>query len=194
MVIKMVEVLVIANRGQYNHRIYRTLKYLDIDTRLVQNTVALEEVREMNVKGMVIGGGPYLEEIGNSEAIIREFGGEIPILGICLGHQLMARLFGGKVKTAEIGEYADSEIIVDEEDEILKGLGPSFRAWVSHKDEVSELPKDFIKLAHSDTCEIEAMCHKNLPLYGVQFHPEVEHTPRGPEVFKNFLRTCGLKR
>jgi GMP synthase (glutamine-hydrolysing) len=190
----MVEILVIANRGQYNHRIYRTLKYLEIDTRLVQNTVALEEVREMNVKGIVIGGGPYLEEIGNSEAIIREFGREIPILGICLGHQLMARLFGGKVKTAEIGEYAGSEIIVDEEDEILKGLSPSFRAWVSHKDEVSELPKDFIKLAHSDTCEIEAMCHKNLPLYGVQFHPEVEHTPKGPEVFKNFLRICGLKR
>ncbi|MDI6654310.1 MAG: GMP synthase subunit A [Candidatus Hydrothermarchaeota archaeon] len=188
----MVEVLVIANRGQYNHRIYRTLKYLDVDAKLVQNTIAVEEVKVENPKGIVIGGGQYLEESGNSGAIVQEFKGKIPILGICLGHQLLAKLYGGEVSTAEIGEYAESEILVDEEDEILKGLSPSFKAWVSHKDEVSKLPENFIKLAHSATCKIEAMVHKSLPLYGVQFHPEVEHTPKGPEIFKNFLRVCGI--
>lgn len=188
----MVEIFVIANRGQYNHRIYRTLKYLDVDAKLVQNTITLEEVKAENPKGIVIGGGQYLEASGNSGAIVREFKGEIPILGICLGHQLLAKLYGGEVRTAQIGEYAESEIIIDEENEILKGLSPSFKAWVSHRDEVSKMPKDFIKLAHSATCKIEAMAHKSLHLFGVQFHPEVEHTPKGPEIFKNFLRICGL--
>ncbi len=187
----MVEILVVANTGQYNHRIYRTIKYLGVEAKLVQNSISLEEVAEEDPRGIVVGGGQYLEKSGNSGEIIMEYAGEIPILGICLGHQLMAKLYGGGVKTAPIGEYAESEIMVDEEDEILKGLSPSFKAWVSHKDEVSQLPGDFIKLAHSSTCEIEAMAHRDLPLYGVQFHPEVEHTPKGPEVFKNFLRMCG---
>ncbi len=187
----MTDILVVANMGQYNHRIYRSLKYLGVQAKLVQNTIALEEVAKESPKGIVIGGGQYLEASGNSGQIIREYQRELPILGICLGHQLMAKLFGGGVKTADIGEYAESEIIVDEEDVILKGLSPSFKAWVSHKDEISKLPTDFVKLAHSSTCEIEAMCHRNLPLYGVQFHPEVEHTPRGPDIFKNFLEICG---
>ncbi|WP_456474238.1 GMP synthase subunit A [Candidatus Pyrohabitans sp.] len=186
----MTEYLVIANRGQYNHRIYRTIKYLGKSVKLVQNTIGVDEVERESPLGIVVGGGPYLEEIGNSGEIIKAFTGKVPILGICLGHQLMAKLFGGEVRTAEIGEYADAEIIVDDEDEILRGLAPSFRAWVSHKDEVAKLPEGFKKLAHSETCNIEAMAHERLHLYGVQFHPEVEHTPRGPEIFKNFIRIC----
>ncbi len=188
----MTEIIVVANVGQYNHRIYRTLKYLGRDAKLVQNTITLEEVEREKPKGIVIGGGQYLDASGNSGEIIKRYAGVVPILGICLGHQLMAKLYGGSVRTADIGEYAESEIAVDAEDEILKGLSPSFNAWISHRDEVAKLPKDFVKLAHSATCDIEAMAHKSLPLYGVQFHPEVEHTPRGPEIFKNFLRVCGL--
>ncbi|MFQ5887966.1 MAG: GMP synthase subunit A [Candidatus Hydrothermarchaeales archaeon] len=188
----MTDILVIANRGQYNHRIYRTLKYLKVDARLLKNDISIEEVEKDGPKGIVIGGGPYLEETGYSEAILKRFYKEIPILGICLGHQLMARHFGGEIRTAEIGEYAGSTIFVDEEDDLLKALGPEFEAWVSHKDEVLTLPENFVKLAHSNTCDIEAMKHFTLPLFGVQFHPEVEHTPKGPEVFKNFLNICGL--
>jgi GMP synthase (glutamine-hydrolysing) len=97
------------------------------------------------------------------------------------------------VRTAEVGEYAEEEIIVDEEDDLLAGLGPRFKAWVSHKDEVSKLPDGFVRLAHSRTCEIEAMARPDLGLYGVQFHPEVEHTPVGPKIFENFLRICKLR-
>lgn len=186
------KVVVIANRGQYNHRIYRTLKYLGVDASLVQNTITPQEIEKAEVDGIVIGGGQYLETSGNSRGIIEHFAGKIPILGICLGHQLMAKIYGGEVRTAPVGEYAEAEIIVDSEDEILKGLGPSFKAWVSHKDEVSVLPKGFVRLAHSKTCDIEAMAHTRYPLYGVQFHPEVEHTPKGPELFKNFIRICGI--
>jgi GMP synthase (glutamine-hydrolysing) len=188
----MTDVIVVANRGQYNHRIYRTLKYLGVEAKLVKNDITIEDMKIEDPAGIVIGGGQYLEASGNSGQIIKDFYDKVPILGICLGHQLIAELFGGRVKTADIGEYADSEIIVDDEDGILKGLGQSFRAWVSHKDEVSILPEGFIKLAHSKTCRIEAMAHSSLPLFGVQFHPEVEHTPKGPEIFKNFLDVCGL--
>lgn len=188
----MVDIAVIANRGQYNHRIYRTLRYLGVEAQLLQNTVTVGELEALGPKGIVVGGGQYLEASGNSGTIIKAFAGRVPILGICLGHQLLAKLYGGEVRSAPIGEYADSEIIVDEEDVILRGLKPAFRAWVSHKDEVSAMPKDFVVLAHSETCPVEAMAHRSLPLYGVQFHPEVEHTPQGPEIFRNFLRVCGL--
>ncbi len=182
------KILVIANRGQYNHRIYRTLKYLGVDAKLVQNSMTIDDVTGENPEAIVIGGGPYLDEIGNSSAIIEEFFKEMPILGICLGLQLIAKTFGGDVRTANVGEYANCKIIVDSEDDILKGVGPSFNAWVSHKDEVSRVPDDFTVLAHSKNCEVEAMAHGNYPLYGVQFHPEVEHTQKGPKIFKNFVR------
>jgi GMP synthase (glutamine-hydrolysing) len=188
----MAKVIVIANRGQYNHRIYRTLRYLGVDSSLVKNTVTPEDIEDAEVEGIVIGGGQYLDASGNSGRIIKRFAGKVPVLGICLGHQLMAKLYGGGVRTAPVGEYAEAEIMVDEENDILKGLGPTFKAWVSHKDEVSRMPKDFVRLAHSKTCSVEAMAHKRLPLYGVQFHPEVEHTPKGPDLFKNFLRICGI--
>jgi len=183
------KILVIANRGQYNHRIYRTLKYLGADAKLVQNTISVGEVEAEVPDGIVVGGGPFLDEIGNSAEIIERFYKEMPILGICLGQQLIAKQFGGEVRTAEVGEYANCEIMVDDEDALLKGVGPKFDAWVSHKDEVSKIPNEFVKLAHSATCEFEAVAHKKFPLYGVQFHPEVEHTPKGPDIFKNFLGT-----
>ncbi len=186
----MVDIIVVANRGQYNHRIYRVIRDLGVSVKLVNNTISIEEIERESPKGIVIGGGPYLEEVGNSPEIIKKFSGRIPILGICLGHQLMAKIFGGEVRRAKYAEYAEEEIFVIDENDILKGLSPSFKAWVSHKDEVSKLPKDFVRLAYSKTCEIEAMKHKEYPLYGVQFHPEVEHTPKGREIFKNFLKIC----
>jgi GMP synthase (glutamine-hydrolysing) len=96
----------------------------------------VDEIEKTNPNGIVVGGGPYLEEVGNSGEIIKKFAGKIPILGICLGHQLLAKLFGGEVRTVRIGEYVRVRIEVDFEDDILKGLGPTFDAWVSHKDEV----------------------------------------------------------
>ncbi len=182
--------VVIANRGQYNHRIYRTLRYLGREAKLVQNTLTPQEVEAMEPEGVVVGGGPFLQEAGNSGEIISALAGKVPILGICLGHQIIAKVFGGEVREAETGEYAEEEIIVDEEDGILRGLAPSFTAWVSHRDEVSRLPSGFLRLAHSRSCEVEAMANEKLGVYGVQFHPEVAHTPRGEEVFRNFIEIC----
>lgn len=186
----MADYLVIANRGQYNHRIYRRIKYLGEEVKLMPNTTTLEEVEKEEPRGIVIGGGPYLEEVGNSPRILKEYYKHVPILGICLGQQLIAREFGGEVEVADYGEYAEEEIFVDQEDDILEGMSPSFRAWVSHKDEVKGLPPGFRALAHSESCQFEALASEEHPLYGVQFHPEVEHTPRGEEVFSNFIKIC----
>lgn len=183
-------IAIIANRGQYNHRIYRTLKYLGASSRLLKNDVTPEEIESMEVRGLIIGGGPFLDEAGNSALLIEAYHRSMPILGICLGHQILAKTFGGVVWEAPIGEYAESTILVDREDQILRGVAPSFKAWVSHKDEVKVLPENFHSLAHSETCQIEAMAHDELPLFGVQFHPEVEHTPVGSRIFKNFLELC----
>ncbi len=183
-------ILIVANRGQYNHRIYRTLRDLGVESNLVKNNIALKELKDLDIQGIVIGGGPFLNEAGNSQSIIEEYHQFIPILGICLGHQIMAKTFGGEVRQAEIGEYAEAKIIVEDENILLRGVGDSFKAWVSHRDEVKKLPENFKRLAYSDTCPIEAMAHTELPLYGVQFHPEVEHTSKGPMIFKNFLALC----
>jgi GMP synthase (glutamine-hydrolysing) len=94
------------------------------------------------------------------------------------------------VRTGSAGGYAAVEIEIVEEDDILKGLGPKIRVWASHADEVSVLPPDFIRLARSHICEIEAMKHKTKPLYGVQWHPEVSHTERGNDLLMNFFEVC----
>jgi len=189
----LVQILIIGNRGQYNHRILRSLRYLGVNALLVDNSVEVEDVGGQGARGIIIGGGPSFEESGNSREIIKRYAGHLPILGICLGHQLIANVFGGEVKTAELGGYAEEQISVKRESAILKGLYPGFEAWVSHRNEVSRLPEGFVNLAYSKTCSIEAMANEGLRLYGVQFHPEVEHTPRGEEIFKNFLELCGIR-
>ena len=114
---------------------------------------------------------------------------ELPILGICLGHQLIAETFGGAVGKGASGGYAHVTVEIIEPDDIL-GMGPTINAWASHADEVSRLPNNFKKLARSAICEIEAMEHPSKPIYGVQWHPEVAHTEAGNTLLLNFLKIC----
>lgn len=182
------EIIVINNKGQYNHRIHRTLHYLKISSQLIPNTISVKDLNDLKPAGIILGGGPSLETSGNCQEFVEEI--DIPILGICLGHQIIAKTFGGEVSTADVESYAQVKIKIIEENDILRGLGPSMKVWASHKDEVKSLPKVFDVLATSDICDVEAMKHKNKPIYGIQFHPEVYHTERGPEVFQNFYKVC----
>ncbi|HHW05557.1 MAG TPA: GMP synthase subunit A [Methanothermobacter sp.] len=181
-------IFIVNNHGQYNHRIHRTLRYLNIPSKMIPNTIPVDTLLDNEPEGIIIGGGPSIEEAGNSIEYIKRI--EVPILGICLGHQLMALAFNGKVASAEAEEYAQIEIEILDEDDIFKGLGAHMSVWASHKDEVKILPRNFKILARSNICEIEAMKHVKRPLYGVQFHPEVHHTPEGPMIFKNFYNVC----
>ncbi|RLG21018.1 GMP synthase subunit A [Methanosarcinales archaeon] len=187
-------VYVVNNYGQFNHLILRALRDLDmsdLDVELVPNSLSPSEIMEEKPSGLVLGGGPSLEKAGMCVEYVRKL--DIPILGICLGHQLIALALGGKVRKGRRGGYASVEVEVIDEDVILKGLGPSLKVWASHQDEVSVLPPNFMKLARSEVCEIEAMAHMHKPIFGVQWHPEVIHTEKGEQLFRNFIAVCMKK-
>jgi len=185
-------IVIMDNHGQYVHRIWRTLRYLGVDSKVIPNTTPLEEVKALRPKGIIFSGGPDIERTGNCGAILERYDEfNVPILGICLGHQLIAKHFGGKVGRGERAEYSLVEIEIIEKDEIFKGLPERLRVWESHMDEVRELPAGFRLLARSETCPVEAMKHERLPIYGVQFHPEVAHTEKGSEIYRNFAGLCG---
>lgn len=185
---KMVKIIVINNYGQFCHLIHRAVRDLDQEVELMKNTSSIKEILAKEPDGLILSGGPTLLRAGNCSVYVKEL--DLPILGICLGHQVMALAYGGKVRTGAAGGYAAIEIEVLEEDDILKGLGTRTNVWASHADEVSALPQDFIRLARSRICEVEAMKHKTKPLYGVQWHPEVSHTERGNDLLRNFFEVC----
>ncbi len=182
------KILVINNHGQYNHRIHRALHYLKIPSELIPNTTSLKEIKEKDPAGLILGGGPSIERAGNCAEYIEKL--EIPILGICLGHQIIAKTFGGEIGIAGIESYAKVRLNIVDKDDIFKGLGDSVEVWASHKDEVKTLPKDFKLLASSSICGVEAMKHQTKPIYGIQFHPEVHHTEHGEKIFENFYEVC----
>ncbi|UCE73193.1 MAG: GMP synthase subunit A [Methanomassiliicoccales archaeon] len=183
------KVYVVDNGGQWTHREWRVLKYLDVDTEIIPNTTPLEE---LDVDGLVLSGGAG-STVGDSvPGKIDDYleKASFPILGICFGHHYLSLHFGGKTGVAEAPEFGRMEIVVDKENELFSGLPKTFNAWLSHNDEVKELSDDFTVLAHSANCRIEAIKYLKKPFYGVQFHPEVEHTEHGYEIFKNFLNLC----
>ena len=165
------KILVVNNKGQYNHRIQRSLQYLKIPSELVSNTLSIEEMEAKNPIGLILGGGPSIEGAGNSEEYIKHF--DIPILGICLGHHLISKTYGGEVSTSETESYAKVEIDILNDEDLFKGLAPKMEVWSSHKDEVKTIPEDFKILANSNLCDVESFKHKDKDVYGIQFHPEV---------------------
>lgn len=182
------KILVVNNYGQFCHLIHRAVRDLDMDTKIIPNTTPIEDILAEEPDGLILSGGPEMDRAGLCFDYVRKI--DLPILGICLGHQAIALAYGGHVHAGEKGGYAEVEIEVLEEDDILRGLGPKTTVWASHADEVAIIPESFIHLARSDICEIEAMRHPTKPLYGVQWHPEVSHTKEGEKLLTNFLEVC----
>lgn len=182
------KILVVNNYGQFCHLIHRAVRDLEADTGIIPNTLSNEEVLALEPDGLILSGGPSMDRTGRAGEMVKTL--ELPILGICLGLQLMAKAFGGDIATGKKGGYAAVQIEVLDEDEILKGLGPTTMVWASHADEVTKMPPDFVHLARSEICEIEAIRHRTKPLFGVQWHPEVSHTEKGIELLLNFFRVC----
>lgn len=178
-------ILVVNNGGQYTHLIGRALRDAGVRSRLVSNQLPLEEIREAD--GIILSGGPSLDGAGNSGLYSR--GVEVPVLGICLGHQVMAEEFGGRVGPGERGGYAEVEVELLG-DSLFEGIGGGTRVWASHADEVKDVPPGFRVTARSEMCDVEAMRHLEKPAFGVQFHPEVHHTEEGTRMLKNFAELC----
>jgi GMP synthase (glutamine-hydrolysing) len=181
----MTRIDVVDNHGQFTHLERRALRDLGVDSTLLDNTT---HPGDIEADGLVLSGGPDIDDIGNCPAYLDL---DVPILGICLGMQLIARARGGTVSPGEYGGYADVTVqVTDETDPIVGSLAPETRVWASHADEVSTVPPSFVRTARSDVCEVEAMSDTEADLYGVQWHPEVAHTEEGQAIFENFIARC----
>jgi len=181
----MTRIDVIDNHGQFTHLERRALRDIGVESDLVENTTPPEKI---DADGLVLSGGPSMDRIGNAPEYLDL---DVPILGICLGMQLMAAELDGKVGTGDYGGYADVRVeILDESDPVVGSLAPETRVWASHADEVKEVPPGFERTATSDVCGVEAMSDTDLDRYGVQWHPEVAHTEEGEAIFENFRTVC----
>lgn len=190
--ITMVKIYVVDNGGQWTHREWRTLRYLDVETKIVPNTATFDEIIKDDIDGLVLSGGaPRVgieSELGNCAEFLEK--ADFPVLGICAGHQYMARFFGGDAKPATKPEFGKVELTIINDNDLFKGVPNKSIVWESHNDEITRLPDMFELLGSSENCKVQAMKHKERPFYGLQFHPEVEHTEYGENIFKNFVKIC----
>ena len=181
-------VLVIDFGGQYNHLIARRVRENKVYCEILPYTTSIEKIKEKNPKGIIFTGGPnsaYLEDSPKISKEIFEIG--VPILGICYGDQLMAHLLGGKVQKGDnqTREYGKT-VIEYGQSPIFEGIS-SNQVWMSHTDYILEVPEGFDVVATTKNCPVAAMHNVDKKLYGVQFHPEVEHSIEGDKILTNFL-------
>ncbi|MDO5853729.1 MAG: GMP synthase subunit A [Thermoplasmata archaeon] len=182
------KVYVVDNGGQWTHREWRVLRYLKVDTKIVPNTTPFEEIAD--VDGLILSGGaPSVAcdtaRMGNNGEYLDK--ADFPVLGICAGMQFLCEHFGGELGPGAVPEFGAVELEVSSHDDLFKGLPDRFQVWASHNDEVKRIPEGFEVTASSASCPHEAVRCLDRPIYGVQFHPEVENTEHGAEIFQNFL-------
>ena len=182
---------VIDNGGQWTHREWRVLRDLGVDCTILPNTAAPGELA--GIDGVVLSGGALSLEGTDRLGRVGEWiaGVGVPVLGICVGHQFLARHFGGSVARAGAPEFGRVTLTVEApEHPLFAGIGSPLAVWESHNDQVTTLPPGWRRLARSESCPIQAMEDPTAPRYGVQFHPEVEHTQGGTRLLSNFRDLC----
>ena len=188
-------VLVLDFGSQYNQLIARRIRENRVFSRIVPHNITAREIRRINPKGLILSGGPasiYGLNVPRPRKEIFELG--IPILGICYGMQAMAHILGGKVTRARRREYGRAELRIDDFRGLFAGLDKKIICWMSHGDFVSKLPPGFKKIGHTSNTKYAVIADKERKFYGVQFHPEVAHTPKGNRVIANFLfKVCGCR-
>ncbi len=179
--------------SQYVQLIARRVREAGVYSVLVRPDISVAELRSMNPVGLILSGGPssvYEEGAPKCDPQIFQLG--VPVLGICYGMQIATQILGGDVKPAHAREYGRTKLHTNAEvSDLLHGVPQDTTVWMSHGDQVQQLGPDFVALAATPTCPLAAMRHKSQPFYGVQFHPEVTHTPHGVQILENFLyRIC----
>ena len=191
----MDKIVVLDFGSQYSHLICRRIREFSVYAELVPYDISYEELQKLNPTGIIFSGGP--SSVYSSDAPIPEnkiFDMNLPLLGICYGHQLIVNKFGGKVKRAN-KEYGSSLLTIDSDKDLLNGVGESVRAWMSHGDEAEQIPEGFKVIGHTENAKAAAIASEEKSIYGIQFHPEVVHTEQGTEILKNFvLKVCGAKQ
>ncbi len=183
------EVIPVLDFGsQYAQLIARRVREKGVYSELVRPDISIEDLRKLNPKGLILSGGPssvYAPGAPRCDPRIFELG--VPVLGICYGMQLGAQILGGNVQPAKAREYGRAHLHIAQDDPLVHGMPQETTVWMSHGDQILDLPDDFVPIATTPTCPYAAARHRTKPFYGVQFHPEVTHTPRGEVLFQNFL-------
>ena len=192
------KILVLDFGGQYNQLIARRVREQNVYCEIKPYTMTMEEIREFAPMGIIFTGGPnsvYLEESPHVNPEIFRLG--VPILGICYGCQLMAHTLGGLVTAAQedtAREYGKTPTYYDTSCRLFKGIPNQAISWMSHGDYMAKVPDGFALVAHTDACPNAAIADEARGFYGVQFHPEVNHTQYGDQILRNFLyEVCGAK-
>jgi len=183
----MDKIVVLDFGSQYSHLICRRIRDFSVYAELLPFDTSLENIKKLNPKGIIFSGGP--SSVYDSNAPVPDgkiFQLNVPILGICYGHQIIVNNFGGKVKRAN-KEYGSSVLTIDDNSDILNGIGDSVRAWMSHGDEAENVPEDFEIIGHTESSRSAAIANKQKTVFGIQFHPEVVHTEKGTDILKNFV-------
>ncbi len=190
------EIVVILDFGsQYTQLIARKVRELKVYCEIFPHDVDFEKIKSLHPVGIILSGGPRsvteVDAPGCDPAI---FSLGIPILGICYGIQLIAKLHKGEVQRSDKREYGRAHIYLDSTDGLLEGMADDDVIWMSHGDRIMTMPPGFTVLAHSENSPYAAIKNESGMLYGVQFHPEVHHTPKGKIILKNFLyKICKAK-
>ena len=189
------EVVVLDFGGQYSQLIARRVRDCGVFSELLPHSTPLEEIARRHPRGIILSGGPasvYADGAPPLERGLLELG--VPVMGICYGMQLLVHDLGGRVEQAEVGEFGRSDLHVEEPGCLLEGMPREQTCWMSHRDTVFEPPPGFTALASSSASPVAAVEDRERGIYGIQFHPEVVHTPYGQEILTRFLTdVCGCE-
>jgi len=183
------ETIAILDFGsQYVQLIARRIREYNVYSVICRADTTAEQLQKLNVSGLILSGGPasaYDKNAPRCDEKIFELG--VPVLGICYGMQLGCQILGAEIVPATKHEYGRTILSVIDKSDLLANLPDSITAWASHADQIGQLSPNFVKLATTKTCPYAAVRHTQKKFFGVQFHPEVSHTPKGPLILKNFL-------
>jgi GMP synthase (glutamine-hydrolysing) len=186
-------VLVFDFGAQYCQLIARRVREQNVFCQIVRHDLSAERVAQLKPRGLIFSGGPasvYVPGAPRCDPAIFRLG--IPILGICYGMQLACQELGGEVRPAGSREFGRTHCHIQEADGLFTGVPEEMTVWMSHGDQVEMVRGDFVPLASTETCAVAAVRHRYLPVFGLQFHPEVSHTPYGSRILRNFLyNVCG---
>ncbi|NBO92801.1 MAG: glutamine-hydrolyzing GMP synthase [Planctomycetia bacterium] len=188
-------ILILDFGSQYGQLIARRVREQNVFCQIVRHDLPATRIKQLAPRGLILSGGPasvYEPNAPKCDPAIFELG--IPVLGICYGMQLACQALGGEVRPSSRREYGRAVVRVHDSDGLFQDVPGETVVWMSHGDQVQEASEGFIALAETETCPVAAVRHAVRPVYGLQFHPEVSHTPQGTQVLRNFLyKVCGCR-
>ena len=189
-------ILVLDFGAQYAQLIARRVREQQVYCEIVRHDISASRLAERRPRGIILSGGPssvYTEAAPQCDPGLFELG--IPVLGICYGMQLACEALGGAVENVPAREFGRAQCqLLDSDEPIFANFPTETEVWMSHGDQVTQVPDDFIVLASTATCPTAAVKHRDKPVYGLQFHPEVTHTPAGAVLLGNFVKSvCGCE-